>query len=133
MIVEGEEVARFVSEAIGESFIPPYTTMGIEKDGKIIAGVLFNVFEGKDVHVTVAGKGWTKNFLQEVGRYVYSVLGCERMTVTTEQDSIVSIAKRLGGEVEGRLRNHFGKGRDGVIVGILKEEYRFLQKGMVNS
>lgn len=99
--------------------------MGIEKDGGIIAGVLFNHFEGSDLHVTLAGHGWTRSFLTHVGEYVFRQLCCERMTAVTEQPAIVRIAERLGGQVEGRMRNHFGAGRDAFVVGILKEEYRF--------
>lgn len=125
MIVCDERVAKFVSEAIGKGLVPPFTTMGIEKDGEVIAGVIFNVFEGKDVHVTVAGRGWNRAFFAEVGDYVFRQLGCERMTALTEQEKVVKIAVRLGGQVEGKLRNHFGVGRDAVLIGILKHEYRF--------
>lgn len=123
MIVTDERVAQFVGEAVGIGFVPPYTCMGIERAGKITAGVLFNVFEGCDVHVTVAGSGWTKQFLSEVGHYVFTTLGCERMTAITEQPKIVQFGERLGGKVEGLLRSHFGKGRDAYIIGILKDDY----------
>lgn len=125
MIVVDERVARFVSARIGKGFSPPYTAMGIERDGEIVAGAIFNGFEHPDLHVSIAGSGWTRQFIREVGRFVYDFLGYERMTVTTEQPKVAEYARRLGGEVEGRLRNHFGKGRDGIIVGILKEDWRF--------
>ena len=123
MIVSGEEVARFVSERLNFALCPPYTAMGIERDGKIVAGVLLNCFEGADVHVTIAGAGWTRAFIEAVGQYVFDQLGCERMTATTEQRSVVKIACRLGGQIEGKLRSHFGPGRDAVIVGILRNEF----------
>lgn len=124
-IVSDARVATFVSNALGFGLFPPFTAMGIEKDGDVIAGVLFNCFEGKDVHVTIAGHGWTKGFLAEVGHYVFSTLGCERITAQTEYTHIVKFAERLGGQIEGLKRNHFGAGRDAFIVGILKSEYRF--------
>lgn len=125
MIVTDERVARFVGETIGVGFVPPFTCMGIERDGEIIAGVLFNIFEGSDVHISVAGHGWTKGFFAEVGHYVFSVLGCERMTAITEDTKVVRLAQKLGGEIEGAMRNHYGKGRDGFIVGFLKEDWKF--------
>ena len=127
MIVTDERVALFVSERVGAAFVPPFTCMGLERNGEIVAGVIFNVFEGCDVHVSIAGRGWTPHFCREVGKYVFDTLKCERMTAVTEKPEIVRIAEWLGGEVEGLLRNHFGKGRDGFIVGILKEDYRFGQ------
>lgn len=124
-IVTGDAVARFVSEQIGCAFVPPYTTMGIERGGKIIGGVIFNVFEGCDVHVSAAGKGWTRGFLADVGQYVFGHLGLLRMTVITEQENVIDIAKRLGAQVEGRLRDHFGPSRDAIVLGILKNDYIF--------
>lgn len=127
MIITDERVAIFVSETIGVAFVPPFTAMGIERGGEIIAGVIFNCFEGADLHVSVAGHGWTRQFFKAVGQYVFGQLGYLRMTAITEHPEIVRLGERLGGQVEGMLRNHFGPGRNGFIVGILKEEYRFGQ------
>lgn len=125
MIVADERVARFVSETLGFPLCPPYTCMGLERGGEIVAGIVFNCFEGYDVHVTAAGKGWTRGFLRAVGDYVFGQLGCLRATATTERPEVVALAEKLGGQVEGRMRNHFGKGRDGVIIGVLADEYHF--------
>ena len=124
-IVTDDRVLHFVSAAIGVSFVPPFTCMGIERDGEIVAGAIFNVFEGADVHVSIAGHGWTRGFCEAVGDYVFDQLRCERMTAKTEKIEIVRFAERLGGQVEGLLRNHFGPGRDAFLVGILRDEWRF--------
>lgn len=124
-LVRDASVAEFVGGVIGVVFNPPLTCIGIEKNGEIIGGVVFNCYEGKDIHISVAGKGATKGFLAEVGHYVYTVLGCERATVITEKPEVVRLAEKLGGSIEGLLRSHFGPGRDAFIVGILKSEYRF--------
>lgn len=124
-IITDERVARFVGSKVNSVIFPPFTCVGIESEGEIIGGVIFNCFTGYGVHATVAGKGWTKGFLAEIGHYVFSTLHCQRITVITEQVKVVRIAERLGGKVEGVLRNQFGKGRDGTIVGILKDEWKF--------
>ena len=125
MIVSDERVARFVSERLGVSFCPPFVAMGIERDGAIVGGVLFNQFEGANIHVSVAGSGWTLPFLRAVGAYVFDQLGCLRMTLTTEHEAVADYALRLGGAVEGRMRDYFGEGRDGVIVGVLRKDWKF--------
>lgn len=125
LIVRDARVAEFVGGEIGVVFSPPLTCLGIQRDGQIIGGAVFNIFEGADIHVSMAGRGATKGFFAEVGHYVYTVLGCERMTIITEQTKVVRLAERLGGKVEGLLRGHFGAGKDAFIVGILKHEYRF--------
>lgn len=125
MIVSDDRVVEFVSLQCQTSFIPPMTCMGIERDGQIIGGVVLNVFEGADVHMSAAGSGWTKGFLADFGQFVFVTLGCERVTAITEQTKVVRLAERLGGQVEGLMRNHFGKGRDAFVVGILKEDWKF--------
>lgn len=99
--------------------------MGIERGGEVTAGIVFHVFEGPNVHLTVAGHGWTRGFLREVGKYVFGTLGCERFTLTTEKAEVAAMAKRLGGVQEGIMRNQFGSGRDAFLIGVLKHEYRF--------
>lgn len=125
MIVSDDRVARFVSETLGVGFCPPWSSLGIERDGEIVAGVLCNCFEGADVHLSVAGTGWTRAFLQAIGQYVYGTLGCERMTFVTESEGVAKLAQRLGGQVEGRMRSHFGPGRDAILVGVLRDEWRY--------
>jgi RimJ/RimL family protein N-acetyltransferase len=125
MIVSDERVAKFVSDKLGFGLCPPWTAMGIERDGSIVAGVVFNHFEGSDIHFTVAGSCWNRKFFQECGVYAFEALGCGRVTAITEQKKVVELLLKLGGKVEGCLRSHFGHGRDGIIVGILKDEYRY--------
>lgn len=125
MIIAGEPVARFVSERLGFGLCPPYVAMGIERDGEIVAGALFNHFEGHDVHVTIAGSGWTTGFVEAVGNYVFHQLQCARMTAVTRDPKVIGYARRLGGEVEGRMRDHFGPGQDGIVLGILRRDWPY--------
>ena len=125
MIVTDDRVARFVGERVGAIIYPPFTCMGIERDGEIVAGAVFNCFTGHDVEVTVAGHGWTRGFFRAVGDYVFGQLGCVRMQVTTEQETIARVSERMGGKREGVLWNKFGRGRDGIVLGVLDTEYKF--------
>lgn len=125
LIVDGPEVAKFVGDAVDRIIYPPFTAMGIEIDGEIVSGVVFNGFVRTDINVTVAGKVWPRAFLKAVGQYVFDRLGCIRITAITQQPQVVEFGLRLGGKIEGVLRDRFGPGRDGTLIGILKEEYRF--------
>jgi len=128
LIVTGDHVAQFVSQRLRFALCPPFTALGLERDGALVGGVIFNQFEGADVHVSAAGSCWTRGFLRAVGTYVFDQLGCLRMTFTTEQPDVAEYAKRLGGEVEGVLRDHYGEGRDGVIIGVLRKDWKFGNK-----
>ena len=125
MKISEEQVIRFVSEKLGVGLVPPFTAMGIEHDGRVIGGVVFNCFTGANVEVTAAGHGWTRKFLRQVGEYVFDQIGCARMTFTTEQEDVARLAERLGGKREGEMRDFYGLGRNGLIIGILESEYRF--------
>ena len=125
MIATDERVARFVGAQIGCIIYPPFTCMGLEQDGEIVGGAVFNCFTGHDVELTVAGKGWTRAFYRAVGEYVFGQLGCVRFQMTTDQESVAQLAERLGGKREGVLRDKFGRGRDGIVLGVLEQEYRF--------
>lgn len=123
MIVADQRVAVFVAKALQRPVHPPYTCMGIERNGEIVAGLVFNNWTGHDIHMTAAGRGWTKGFLVEVGEYVFGKLKCLRMTSVTEQPSVIKLAEKLGGSVEGMMTDHFGKGKPGYLIGILKDDY----------
>lgn len=125
MIVSDERVAKFVSDQIGVGFCPPYVAIGLERNGEIVAGILLNHYERADIHATIAGKVWSKGLLKAASSYVFDQLGCERITAVTQKENAVEFARRLGGQIEGRLRNHFGNGHDGTIIGILRSEARY--------
>lgn len=57
---------------------------------------------------------------------MFGQLGCRRVTFTTESETVARYAERLGGKREGLLRDQFGEGRDGIVVGVLVSEYRYL-------
>lgn len=125
MIVSNDRVAAFVAKTCGRQIVPPYTAVGIERDGEIVSGAVFNHWTGHDIHVTVAGSVWTRGILADVGAYVFGKMGCGRMTIVTEQPKVVRLAEKLGGQVEGLMRDHFGKDRPGYVVGVLKDDYKW--------
>lgn len=125
-IVTDDRVIEFVCGTLGVNFFQGCTALGLEDDGKIVAGFLFNNHTTYDIEITVAGSpnSAAPAFLRRVGGYVFEELGCLRMTITTAQEKIVELATRLGAQTEGRKRNHFGKGRDGIVLGILREDWK---------
>ncbi|OAZ72435.1 hypothetical protein SRCM100623_00974 [Acetobacter pasteurianus] len=122
-------ISVFVAERLGCLFYPPFEMFGLEENGQIIGGIILNCFEGTDIHATVVGGGWTRKFLRLFGWYLFEHLGVLRFTGITEQPNVIDIMERLGGQREGVLRNHFGAGRNGIVLGVLAEEYRYFQRG----
>jgi hypothetical protein len=125
MIVSGSAVAEYVGRRTGATIIEPYTSLGVARQGEIIAGVVFNVWTGPDVQMTIAAEpgALSRAFLRRVGRYATDELGCIRATIETEQAHVAAMALRMGGRVEGVKRDLFGEGRDGTVIGILKRDW----------
>lgn len=127
MIVTNDpRVVEYVALKNGTRFYPPLSSLGIVREGEVAAGAVFNCFTGPDIAVTIAGErgAFTKAFIELVGKYVFDQLGCLRISITTEQDKIIDFATRLGAQTEGRKRNLFGKGRDGIVLGLLRENWK---------
>lgn len=127
MIVSGALVVEFVSLLTGQSFVPPATALGrTDEEGQIIAGIVFNCWTGPDIELSVASLpgGISRALLRAASRYVFHEAGCVRASFTTESQEVVDLALRLGAQTEGRKRHLFGPGRDGVILGILREDWK---------
>src|SRR3954470_8088560 len=127
VIVTGDRVARFVGDRNAQRVIPPYTALGVECRGDIIAGAVFRNYTGADIEVMVGGelKALTPGFGRSIGRYVFGQLKCERLSMWTDQPRVIALAERLGAQVEGVKRNGFGKGRDATLIGVLREDWKF--------
>lgn len=125
LVVSDDRVAHYVSEKISGKIIPPFTTIGFERDGKIIAGVVFNNKAERDIEVTVAGErgAFTHGFLRAVGHYVFTQLDCLRISITTRQRHVGEIAMRLGAQPEGVKRNYYGENDHAMLFGILRDDW----------
>lgn len=125
-IITGEPVAQWVGNQIGRMICTPYEAIGVELDGSIIGGVVFNLWTGPNVHVTAAGspRVWSRIFLRRLAAYAFGELGCARVTFTTENPVAADVCRRLGAQHEGTMRSAYGPGRDGMIFGLLKDDWR---------
>ena len=126
VIVDGEFVEGWIAGRIGRKVSKPCVAIGIMIDREIAGAALFNNWTGSNIYVTVAGepRAWTRSFLRRLATYAFDELGCIRVTMTTEQPLVADLCRRLGGELEGTMRNAFGPGRDGLLFGIQRADWR---------
>jgi RimJ/RimL family protein N-acetyltransferase len=140
MAHEDERVAEFVCKhnamELGDS---PYTAIGQgDAMGNVIGGVVFNNFTKTDIHLHVAGVGryWlSRRFLGECYRYVFMQLKCARNTVLIDAANQHSIdfCEGLGYVFEGTLRRYLANGNDCHVLGMLREECRWLKAGELTN
>lgn len=131
MLAEGERFRPWL-EARLSPLTPGAVFWGREIDGETRGVVAFDHYSGDDVELIYAGEpGWiTPRLLRAVFAYVFEIMGCTRCTgrVTADDTYALSLAQRMGFKIEGRLRRAC-KGLDVIVVGMLKEECQYGQKG----
>jgi len=111
----------------------PCSTLGIVKDGQLVAGVIFNNFRPscRDIQLTIAADSpsWIgRGPLKAIFEYVFIQLGCIRLTVSMAKKNkrARNLAVGLGFEYEGKLRKGFDGVEDCTIYGMLHNECRWI-------
>lgn len=139
LVVEPKEViAQFVSEQIKgvDSWWDPrnYSALGLVRSGQLIAGLIYTGYRKPDITVhigAIPGRRWlTREFLYAMCDYPFNFLDCGRVTIPVKADNAecLRFVKHFGFTEEGRLRKAFPDGQDLVILGLLKNECRWLSE-----
>lgn len=129
-----EEVMAFVARMTGESRYDDCSTIGLEKDGEIVAGVVYQGHNGPNVLMHFALNGSrhliTPAFVCAAFMYPFQVLGCHRVTGLVRTDNVGAqvLDENLGFAREGVMREGAGDRTDFIVYGMLKRECRFLSR-----
>ena len=129
---QDERVAKWVGDQIDEVYLPGSAAIGLEENGELIAGVVFDHYTGPSIsmHVAATGKRWmTKDFLWRCFAYPFIQLQCNRITGLVRADNIAAqkFDEHLGFKREGLLRKAAKDGTDYIVYGMLREECRWLE------
>lgn len=109
----------------------PFTAIGLERDGELIAGTVYNHYTGANVMMSFAaipGRRWlTRSYLRAMFRYPFAQLGVRRVTgfVASKNADSLRFSRHLGAREEGVMRQALPDD-DLVIFGMLREECRWL-------
>lgn len=104
-------------------------------DGEKIRGVtVFTDYRGDSISLHGAGAfvGWmTPRYVRFVYDYIFNQLGCKRVGVMVRTDNIKAIVTdlKMGYKFEGCLRHADTDGSDLYIMGMTREECRWIRKG----
>lgn len=131
-----ERISDFIRERTNNNiFFKDYSALGVEKDGDLLFGVVYNNYREHDgdIELNIAigtPRCVTKNTIRMVLDYPFNQLGCVRVTCrcSSDNEKIIKFLDGIGFTREGILRKAFGRKTDTVIFGMLKEECHWLEK-----
>lgn len=127
-----ERVMRFVAERVGERWMKDYSAIGLEREGEMIAGVLFEQHNGPNVMMHVASDGsrrWmTPAYMAACFKYPFLCLKVNRITGLVRADNLDAqrFDEALGFVREGVLRQGAADGTDLFLYGMLRRDCRYL-------
>ncbi|MGL4297333.1 MAG: GNAT family N-acetyltransferase [Aestuariivirga sp.] len=135
-LIYGQEdtLLTWAQEHIGVTFRPDATTIGLEKDGALVAVVVYDGFSETDCNMHIASDGtraWmNKALLLAAFAYPFSQLGLLRVTglVPAHNQAALAFDEHLGFVREGFHPKAGPGGSDLISLGMLRESCRFIPK-----
>ena len=90
---EHERVGKWVEAHGGGEWRAGTTCIGLERHGDLVAGVMYECFNGASLHVSIAavGKRWlNREYLWFIHYYPFMQLGARLLIATVAEDNIAS-------------------------------------------
>lgn len=131
---------RFVSQWVSarifgdDDFPPNSVAIGLEEDGRLIAGVVYTDYSGSSITMSVAAdkKGWmNKALLRAAFDFPFNQLKVRRISGLVRTDNLDAqrFDEHLGFKREGLIREGDDDGCDLILYGMLRSECRWIKHG----
>jgi len=126
------EVAQWVAQRIiGFSPSPDAKALGVVSNGELVAGVVYERWNGVHVEASIAANGqvWaTRSTLFRIFHYPFNQLGCEAISVLVPSSNIPSLnlATKLGFEPEAIVRFAAHDGSSMVVLKMFKDKCKWI-------
>ena len=130
-----DRLLPWAQERIGVTFRTDAYTLGLEKDGELVAVVVYDNFSDGDCNMHIASDGtraWmNKSLLVSAFAYPFMQLGLRRVTgmVPAHNADALAFDEHLGFVREGFHPQAGPGGTDLITLGMLKSACRFIPKG----
>ena len=130
-IVAGHSIGEWVAKKIGGIYSSLESqAMGLERDGKLIAGIIYEDWNGASIvcHLAIEGR-ITREFLREISDYAFIQCKVHKVIAPVNSSNAKSehFIRNMGFVEEGRLRDAHPQG-DVVIYTLTKQDCRFLRE-----
>ncbi len=126
-------VFDFVNKIMPMQMTSGMKGLGLERDGELIAGVLYEGYNGQNVWMHVAavpGTQWmTRDFLRYCFHYPFNEMGVARVSgyVNASNKEARRLDEHLGFKPEAVIRGAAPDGDDVIIYAMWREDCRFLK------
>jgi RimJ/RimL family protein N-acetyltransferase len=131
-----DAIVKWVMGKLQAPAVKPYRGIGLEDNrGRLVAGVVFNGYNGANVDISVYAPGHIgRRELRAVFGYAFGALQATRITARTRRKNVLHSAKileRLGFRYEGKAVAYYGEGRacDAMVYRMLRHECRWIGEG----
>lgn len=128
-IISGSEVGHWVASKMGGSFSPETATaIGLERGGEIVAGVMYENWNGKSITAHMAiDAPITRSFLGAIFKYAYEKCGVGKviLPVSSGNEKSNKFVKNLGFCEEARITDAAPDG-DVILYTMKKQNCKFL-------
>ena len=129
---QDERIVSWVGKRVEVKDFGSCVAIGLEQDGELIAGVVFNLYSPPSICMHVAavpGRRWmTREYLFRCFAYPFLQLNCTRITALVREHNEQSqkFVEHIGFVKEGVMRQGSEDGSDLIVYGMLKDECRYL-------
>ena len=132
-------IGPWVCQRTGGQYFPDCgaRAIGLVRDGNLVAGVLFEHYNGRSIAMHVAGEGrdWmTRDFLMECFRYPFVQLGVHKIIglVDSSNRDARRLDEHLGFHMEAKIAGAAPRG-DLMVYTMTREQCRFLDRKVANG
>lgn len=131
LVLDPARVFAFVSERVALQPIGGVKGIGLERDGKMVAGVLYEGYTHHNIWMHVAaepGSHWlTRDFLRAVFAYPFVQLGVDRISgyVDASNTAARRFDEHLGFQEEAVLKGAARDGGDVILYVLWKKDCRY--------
>lgn len=134
IVCDAERIGLWVSDRMGVRQWSAPSAIGLERDGELIAGVVYDYFNGASVcmHVAASVPHWLdREFLWFAFFYPFEQLGVRRITALIPEVNAQSrkFAEHLGFLLETRLEQAHPEG-DVLVYRMFRHQCRWLKRGL---
>ena len=134
LILDCEPVFQFVTQFFPLNRSAGQQGIGLQKDGRLIAGVIYDDYNGSNIWMHVAaepGKQWlNREYLRACFAYPFIQLGVKRISGWVEASNTDArrFDEHLGFKQEAVLTGAARDGGDVIIYRMFKEECKYVHK-----